>query len=101
MKKIAALVLFVFIGIIAFISPSTTLAQEQQQTSQPPKEELMKGEVTEIFDSGEKTIEGKSYPYQNIKVKLLDGVDKDKIVAIKHGDQVTLREDQKVTVGEK
>jgi len=46
---------------------ATTTTTPQQTMPQAPKEEIMKGKVTEVLSSGEKEVEGKHYPYQNGK----------------------------------
>jgi uncharacterized membrane protein len=103
MQNMVRLFIILLFSFLSFSFPFIASAQELQQQSAPPapKEEIMTGKVTEIMGQGEKDVQGKKYPYQNIKVQLLDGKDKDKVVTIKHGDQVTLRDDQTVTVGEK
>jgi uncharacterized membrane protein len=98
MRKISGV--FLLLGFCFLtLFPNSVFAQAQQMPP-APKETIMKGKVLQIIEAGEKEIEGKHYPYQTIKVQILDGSEKDKTVTIKHGDQVTLREDQKVDSGE-
>lgn len=81
---------------IAFFTPQLTFAQVAQ-----PKDELFKAEVINITSSGETVIENKHLPYQVVKVKILDGKDKGKEVIVEHGKLSTIRDDQKVRLGEK
>src|SRR4051812_39197859 len=105
MQRIVSFFLVIFFGLLIIFSPHLAAAQQPQkvQNSQPqsaPQEAVMKGKVLQIVESGEKEVEGVHYPFQNISVQILDGPQKGQTLMIKHGDQVTLREDQKVTVGE-
>lgn len=86
-------------GIVFFllISPSAVFAQ-----TTPPPEEFYKAEVMEIVTSGETFIdEDKTQPYQTVKVRILDGKEKDKEVTLDHGKMTTISKDQLVSVGEK
>lgn len=71
------------------------------QSNEPPKQEFYKAEVVSIDDSGEKNIEGLKSIYQKLKLKLLDGPDKNSIIQIDSGGQINITEHQKVSVGDK
>jgi len=101
--------IFLLLGFCFLTSfpPALAIAQEQQPQTTPQQNHASSAErrnyerkVTEVLSSGEKEVEGKHYPYQTVKVQILDGAEKDKIITIKHGEQVTLRDDQKVIAGE-
>lgn len=100
-KKIIFYVLFCAVFLSSF---SFAFAQEKTSTQNgeftPPKEEVVKAKVIEIIDDGEVTVSNYSNPYQTVKIKLLDGIDKNKEVVIKHGKTSTIRKEQKVSVGE-
>lgn len=87
------------IGFILFffLFPSLCHAQEF-----PPPEEFYKAEVVEIVTSGETFIdENKTQPYQIVKLKIVDGKEKDKDVTLDHGKMTTISKEQLVSVGEK
>lgn len=99
MRKLFSLfLLFVFCFFTLF--PVIPAFAQGQQMPPVPQEELMKGKVLQVLEEGEKEVAGKKYPFQTVKVQILDGQAKDKTVTIQHGDQVTLREDQIVGTGE-
>lgn len=98
-KKLIAIVFLLFSFVFL---PPVTFAQQPQQMAAPqqPKEVPMKGKVLKILEEGERDVQGKKYPYQNVSVQVLDGPEKGKMLAIQHGEVTTLRPEQKVTVGE-
>ena len=91
--------IIVFLVIFSFfVYPPLATAQ----TFQEPKETFYKAEVTKIVSEGETFIEDdKKLPYQNVQVKILDGDKKGQELTIEYGKVSTIREDQKVLVGEK
>jgi len=91
------LLLFLIIGTsFLFLFPVKSFAQT------PPSQELTKGQVTQIISEGETFVEGgPSQPYQVVKITFLDGPSRGKEITINYGKDTTIRENQKVTVGEK
>lgn len=86
-----------FLFLFLFIAPTFLFAQSTQ-----PKEELFKAQVIKILATGEQYVdEQHKNPYQTVQVTILDGSEKGKTLTIKHGEQSTIRENQKVAVGEK
>ncbi len=91
-KALISFVLFAFL----FLLPAGAFAQ------QPPQQEILKAEVTKIVTEGEIIPPyGKTQQYQTVQITLLDGNDKGKTITIDHGKMTTLREQEKVTLGEK
>jgi uncharacterized membrane protein len=87
---------------LLFLPLQPVFAQEpiQQNSTQPPKEEIMKGTVTKIVKEGERDVAGKKHPYQTVNVRILEGPETNKELTITHGEQVNLQPGQKVSVGE-
>src|SRR6185369_5875815 len=82
--------------LFLFLFPSQSFAQAS------PTQEIYKAEVVRIITEGETFIEGgKSIPYQIVAVKFLDGPNMGKEVTIEHGKISSIRDNQKVQVGEK
>ncbi len=90
-------ILFVtlFLAVI-FIMPFKVFAQQPQV----PKEEFYKAQVISVDKEGERDIDGFKSIYQDIKIKLLDGPDKDKTISIENGGQFNITPQQKVSKGD-
>src|SRR6185369_785025 len=87
---------FSILILFFFLLPVKSFAQT------PPPQEIDKAEVTQIITEGETFVEGgPAQPYQIVGVTFLDGPNKGKKITINHGKGTTIRESQKVTVGEK
>ncbi len=94
---------FLFLSVIAFLFCFSIPAFAQTPAPNPaitPKEEVSKAKILRIINEGEKNISGQKHPYQKIELQILDGPEKDKKVTITHGDQTTLRKEQKVNPGQ-
>lgn len=63
-------------------------------------EETTTAKITQIISEGEVVVSSYKNPYQTVKIKLLEGVDKNKEVVIEHGKMSTIRKEQKVQEGE-
>ena len=88
-------IIFSFFSLTFFAS-QTAYAQQPIE----PKETVLKAEVVEIIKESERTIVDKTYPVQEVKIKLLDGHQKDTVITIKHGELTTIRDEQKVQAGQ-
>ncbi|HSA83524.1 MAG TPA: YibE/F family protein [Patescibacteria group bacterium] len=89
----------IFINLFFFFFTFSTISFAQ---SPEIKEQFYKAEVVEIVSEGIIFVpEGQDVPYQTISVNILDGDKKGEQLTIEHGKLTTLREDQKVRVGEK
>lgn len=95
-----SLILLGGIFLSAMLFPLTVSAQQQPTAPVVPKEEVMKGSVTQIIKEGEQVVSGKTHPYQTVKVRIVDGAEKGKELTINYGEQVNLQLSQKVSVGE-
>jgi|GEM_PF-208487 len=65
----------------------------------PPSQFLL-GEVKKIEDQGTDEEMGTPMPYQILKVELLNGKNKGRVVQINHGSNVSIRESDRVAVGD-
>lgn len=63
-------------------------------------EETTTAKITQIISEGEVVVSSYKNPYQTVKIKLLEGVDKNKELVIEHGKMSTIRKEQKVQEGE-
>jgi uncharacterized membrane protein len=89
-------IFFTFLVLFLFSFQDVAFAQNM-----PAKDELSKAEVTKIISTGEIIVEDKALPYQVVKIKILDGKDSGREITVEHGKLSTIREAQKVKVGEK
>jgi uncharacterized membrane protein len=91
-----------FLGFIFFFSCLPSLSFAQSPPPPAPKQELFKAEVITIQATGVQYIDQThKNPYQTVKVKILDGEQKNQEIVIDHGKTTTIRDHQKVAVGEK
>lgn len=75
-------------------------AKSFAQTPPPPK--VYKAEVVNITAEGEQFVdEQHKNPYQTVVIKFLDGDNKGQKMTIDHGKTATIRDNQKVAIGEK
>lgn len=72
-----------------------------QTNTAPSQETFYKAQVLEIIDQGEVESYGFINPYQTLRVKILDGDEKNKEFTIDHGKGYNLDKNQLTTVGEK
>jgi len=87
---------FSLLLLFLFICPTVIFAQ----TPPPPK--VYKAEVIKITAEGEQFVEdGHANPYQTVVIKFLDGDKTGQKMTIDHGKMTTIRDNQKVAVGEK
>lgn len=83
-----------------FLFSKLTFAQEQLPADSI-NQEVSKAQVISVSKEGEKEVYGYKNPFQIVKVKILDGAEKNKEITINHGMRFTIRNDQKVKTGEK
>jgi len=88
--------IFLFGFLLFLFIPAVSFAQ-----TPPPKDELFRAEVTWMVSEGVTVVEGKTLPYQVVKVKILEGKESGKEITVEHGKLSNIREDQKVKVGDK
>ncbi|MCS7092656.1 MAG: YibE/F family protein [Patescibacteria group bacterium] len=74
--------------------------QMRQQLPPPPKEEIFRAKVDEIVEEGNRDIAGYQNMFQKVKVRVLDGAEKDSVHEIEHGGAFRITEQQKVKVGD-
>ncbi len=86
-----------FVMVTTLFFPITACAQDKAPTT---SSHYYKAEVTWIVSEGEKKVLDKTVPYQTVKVKLLDGPNKNKEVTVEQGTQTTMTRDQRVNVGD-
>jgi len=78
---------FLFVNIHAIHAQNNT---DNQFNPNTPKENLYKAEVLEVVDEGETGVEGFKNRYQDLRLEILDGPNKGKIIVLTHGSLVTL-----------
>lgn len=64
-------------------------------------DEYFRARVVEVIEEGTENVGGLDQKFQKIRVEILDGEDKERTIEFKHGGDVTLRDDQFVSRGEK
>ncbi len=88
-----------FLSLLFFLSPSLAHAQNRPAVMDPallPQEQASRAKVIRINEEGTKVIFEQQHPYQKVTVQILSGPEKDKVFTMMHGEQTTLRENQKV-----
>ncbi len=65
-----------------------------------PKEEVTTAKVIQVINEGEITVADYKNPFQTVKIKFLEGADKNKEVVIEYGKTSSIRKEQKVQTGE-
>lgn len=85
----------IILSLFLFFVP-TIFAQNLPQS----KQVFEKAKVVEVVREGFRTIEGVKNPYQNIRLFMVDGVDKGKTISLKSGYTTTLTPSQVVKKGE-
>lgn len=89
--------------LIAFLSLAIVLpvfAQDTTPTEAKPKEEVSKAKVLRITEEDVREIAGQKKPFQKVEVQILEGAEQGKTFTINHGENTTLREEQKVKKGQ-
>ncbi|MCX7928821.1 MAG: YibE/F family protein [Patescibacteria group bacterium] len=74
--------------------------QMRQQLPPPPKEEIFRARVDEIVEEGNRDIGGYQNMFQKVKVRILDGAEKDSVHEIEHGGAFRITDQQKVKAGD-
>ncbi|MCR4324515.1 MAG: YibE/F family protein [Candidatus Curtissbacteria bacterium] len=89
--------------LLVFSTTNSVYAQDQnQQPLVPPsQEEISTAKIVEVLEEGEKEIVGNKYPYQIVKVKFLDGSEKDRETTLDHGKKFSISRNQTVEEGQK
>lgn len=97
-KLVKKVVVFIFItfGILNFIFPTLTKAQNDKQII--PVQEFKKGIITKILEDKIIEVYDSKQPYQKVMVRI-EGEKDDK--TIEYGKQTKLRIDQKVSAGDR
>lgn len=91
--------LIFFSLIILFSFPSSAYAQNRPVVMDPallPQEQASRAKVIRIDEEGTKVLFEQQHPYQKVTLQILSGPEKDKVFTMIHGEQTTLRENQKV-----
>jgi uncharacterized membrane protein len=74
--------------------------QDSQEVQAPPTEKFFTAKVLQILEDKKIDVGGYQQPYQKVKIKILDGSEKDKVLEVEHGNLFAIQEDQKVKQGE-
>jgi len=98
--KIFLLTLFAFL-FLSFQTSNAQNFQENQFNPETPKENLYKAKVLEVVSEGETGAGEFKNKYQDLRLELLEGPDKGRIIVLTHGDLVTLNESLTVKKGDK
>jgi len=84
--------IFILICLFLFVNKPIKAETKHQQ--------YLKAEVVEIIEEGQRKIQDNiSHEFQKVKLKILEGANKNKIIEIEHGGSFDLKEDQKVKQG--
>lgn len=99
MRKILVLLFFfiVFTSPVFAQQPNSTFDQLEQAV---PKTDYSRGKVIRILEEGTKNIAGSQMPFQKVIVKIAIGPEKGKEIEIGQGTLSTMKESQRVKVGE-
>ena len=99
MRKVLLLLFFflLFVKPIFAQQPNSTFDQLEQGV---PKTDYSRGRVVKILEEGTKKIAGSQMPFQRLIVKIEIGPDKGKEIEIDQGILSTMKEAQRVRVGE-
>ena len=89
--KVFLLTLFAFL-FLSFQTSNAQNFQENQFNPETPKENLYKAKVLEVVSEGETEVGEFKNKYQDLRLELLEGPNKGKIIALTHGNLVTLDE---------
>ncbi len=84
---------FIFINHASAQSPSTEFV--------PPKQEYFKGEVTKIIKSGTRDIQNYKNFFQFVEVKITEGPEKGKVVALENSGSIKTAEQKSLEKGDK
>jgi uncharacterized membrane protein len=93
MRAILICLLFLF-SLSVLLTPQT---HAQQPT---PVSNYYKGKVVAVTKEGTKDVGGTKNIFQNLKIRLLEGPDKDKDISVEYGGTFTITQAQKVSPGE-
>lgn len=83
-----------FLLCLAFLFPSLAFAQT------PPTQTFVKAQVVSVDHDGNKNINGRLNPYQDLTLKILDGNEKNKQITLEYGGNVVISPAQKVQSGD-
>lgn len=95
---------FISIFVALFLFVGNVQAQnnpENQFNPETPKETLYKAKVLEVVDEGEMGAGEFKSKYQDLRLEVLDGPNKGKVIALTHGNLVTLNESMLVKKDDK
>ncbi len=93
MKFIIGLLALLVFYILTPLPADAQNTPENQPNSNMPKENLYKAKVLEVVDEGETGSGEFKNKYQDLRLELLDGPDKGKIIVLTHGNLATLSDD--------
>ncbi len=97
MQKIIGLTFFLLVSFLVFVPQSNVHAQSDAlPPQQQEQQQFYKAYVEEILDQGEVQAYGFVNPYQNVRVKILDGDMKGKEIVIDSGKDVHIDKSQLV-----
>lgn len=86
--------------LLLFYSYNSALAQERILPPEPPEEQFYKATVENVIREETQSIAGQAHHIQTLKVKLLNGLEKGKIITIEHGSTVKVTDSQKLKKGD-
>jgi uncharacterized membrane protein len=91
MLKRAWLSFFIVVSLLIFCNLGPVFAQENQ-----PQPAYLKAQVLEILEEGTKEVgEGISHAYQKLRLKFLEGEEKNNLIELEYGGSFNLQEAQK------
>lgn len=77
-----------------------TAGEPVSEEGVPARPNFFRGVVVEVLEDTVIDIQGIQQPYQKVKVRLQNGPDQGKEVVVEHGGRFTIRESNKVKVGQ-
>ncbi len=90
--------LVIFLSFILFVLFSTSIVKAQDLSI--PSDSFYRAKVVSITNQGETIVDSVSYPFQVVKLKVLDGDLKEKELTIEYGKDSNLTKNQLLNVGE-
>lgn len=101
MKRLLLTLSLACFTVLALLSSPAIYAQTALPIAPPqPVEEQSRAKVLQIIEEGSTVLYNQKHIFQKVTLQILDGSEKDKTFTFTHGNQTTLREDQKVTQGQ-
>jgi len=94
-------IVFIAGFILYFVFANHSFAQSPSPEFIPPKQEYFKGDVTKIIKNGTRDIQNYKNFFQFVEVKITEGSEKGKIVALENSGSIKTAEQKSLEIGDK